>query len=340
MTSTLPDRRARARPPIPVAALTALLAAGALQSGSLPFAQLVAAKAGTTTNLFLIDLPTTLRLAGAQNLDVQLARQKLADAKAVHEKALEQFFPWLSPGIAYHRRDGLTQSVPSGTVVDTDFQSYAAGSFVAAQMDVGNALFQTLETRQLAAAAGHGLEARQEDSLLAAAQGYFDLAKAQALTGVAQDTLRISRDYQNQLHGAVPAGLAFMGDELRVQTQTKQNQLLLRQAQEHQRIAAARLAETLHLDGTVELVPQPSELVPMEFQKADAALTSLVQQALAARPELKRSQAFIAAGIVSASGFRCSSSFTDAYMPGRSSPLGLGISISVSMFLSSSRASA
>ncbi len=277
---------------VPVSAIFVVAWSG---EGVPVLAQDVPAAAGTTTNTFRVDLPTTLRLAGAQNLDIQIAHQKLAEAKAVHEKALEQFFPWLSPGIAYHRRDGMTQSVPSGAVVDTDFHSYAAGGFVAAQVDVGNAIFQTLEARQLAMAAGHSLQARNEDSLLAAAKGYFDLAKAQALAGVAEDTLRISRDYQNQLHGAVAAGLAFKGDELRVQTQTKQSQLLLRQAQERQRVAAARLAEILHLDGTVELVPQPSELVPMEFQKADAPLTSLVQQALVARPELKQSQAFITA---------------------------------------------
>lgn len=266
-----------------------------LGNGSPAMAQDVSATNDTTTNTFRIDLATTLRLAGAQNLDIQIARQKVAEAKAIHEKALDQFFPWLSPGIAYHRRDGMTQSVPSGAVVDTAFQSYAPGALVSAQWDLGNALFQSLETRHLASAAGHGLEARNEDSLLAAIQGYFDLAKAQALAGVAEDTFRISHDYQNQLHGAVAVGLAFKGDELRVQTQTKQNQLLLRQAQERQRIAAARLAEILHLDSTVELVPQSAEIVPVEIQKADAPLASLVQRAMVARPELKQSHALIGA---------------------------------------------
>ena len=37
-----------------------------------------------TNNLLPIDLPTTLRLAGAQNLDVQLAREKLAEAEAMY----------------------------------------------------------------------------------------------------------------------------------------------------------------------------------------------------------------------------------------------------------------
>src|SRR5438067_2345901 len=44
-----------------------------------------------TNNIHLIDLPTVLRLAGAQNLDVQIAVQKLAEARANRESALWQF---------------------------------------------------------------------------------------------------------------------------------------------------------------------------------------------------------------------------------------------------------
>lgn len=254
------------------------------------------------TNVFPIDLPTTLRLAGAQNLDVQIARTKLAEARANHEGALERLFPWIAPGIGYHRRDGMVQAIPSGKVTPSDFQSYAPGGTVAAQTDWGNDLFQALEARQLARAAGHALDAQRQDSLLAAAHGYFDLAKARAAVGVAREAARISREYEDQLHHAVAAGIAFRGDELRVATQTQRDRLLLRQAQEQQRVAAARLSETLHLDATVELVPREAELVPVSLMSADAPLNALVQQALAARPELKQSQALLAAARAAKNG--------------------------------------
>ncbi len=51
-----------------------------------------------TNNIFVIDPPPVLRLAGAQNLDVQIARQRLAKARANHESAVEQTFPWVSRG--------------------------------------------------------------------------------------------------------------------------------------------------------------------------------------------------------------------------------------------------
>src|SRR5205085_11475178 len=49
--------------------------------------------------VFPIDLPTVLRLANAQNLDVQIARQRLEEAKAQNDSAAEQFLPWISPAV-------------------------------------------------------------------------------------------------------------------------------------------------------------------------------------------------------------------------------------------------
>src|SRR6266550_4232527 len=149
-----------------------------------------------------IDLPTALRLAGAQNLDVQIARERLAEARAAEESAREQFFPWLSPGAGYRRHEGRIQKV-EGTIIDVTKQSYDAGAAVRAQVDLGDAYFKTLAAHQLVGAAGEGLDAQSRDAVLAAAEGYFDLAKAQAAVGVAGEGVRISEDYENQLHQAV-----------------------------------------------------------------------------------------------------------------------------------------
>ncbi len=244
--------------------------------------------------VFEIDLPTALRLAGAQNLDLQLARSKLAEARADHESARQQFFPWLTPGAGYRRHDGNTQAV-TGEILDVSKQSYTAGATLAAQWDLGDAIYKTLVARQLVTAADHAVAAQQQDTVLAAAQGYFDLAKAQATVGVATEAVRISQDYEQQLQQAVGIGVAFKGDALRVSVQTARNRLALRQAQEQQRVAAARLAQTLHLDAVVDLVPRAADLVPLALVATNVALETLVAQALAARPELKQGQALVAA---------------------------------------------
>ncbi|MHB8520859.1 MAG: TolC family protein [Limisphaerales bacterium] len=244
--------------------------------------------------IFPVDLPTVLRLAHAQNLDIQIARQKLAEARADHEGAVYRFFPWISPGITYGRHEDQIQDV-LGTITNADKQFYAPGATVMAQVQFGDAIYASLATRQLERAAHQAVAAQQEDSALAAAQGYFELAKAQAETGVAREALDISRDYEDQLHRAVGLGIAFKGDEYRVRVQTDRYQLALRQSRERERVAAARLAEVLHLDATVELTARDTGPVPLTLIQTNAPLDTLVAQALTSRPELKQNQAVVAA---------------------------------------------
>ena len=246
------------------------------------------------TNLvYPIDLPTALRLAGTQNLDIQIAREHLKEAQANRASALEQFFPWIAPGVAYHRRDGVAQAVPSGVISDAHFQSYSPGAALTAQLALGDAIYNSLAAKQLVKASGEALETQRQDSILSAAQGYFDLAKAKALVEVVRQARATSEDYRVQLHAGVAAGIAFRGDELRVQSQTEHYEITLRQALEQQRVAAAHLAQLLHLDARVELIPQETELAPLTLFETNTPLDRLVGQALASRPELKQSQAFI-----------------------------------------------
>src|SRR6059036_476764 len=160
----------------------------------------------TTNNVHPVDLPTVLRLANAQNLDIQIARERLKEAKANHESAVELFFPWISPGAAYRRHENRTQDVV-GNIIDADKQSYSVGGALTAQMELGDAVYKSLAAKQLVNAADHALESQRQDSTLAAAQGYYDLAKARAIVEVVKESLSISQDYQKQLHDAV--GLAL-----------------------------------------------------------------------------------------------------------------------------------
>jgi outer membrane protein TolC len=242
-----------------------------------------------------IDLPTALRLAHTQNLDVQIAREGQREAVANQQSTFEQFFPWISAGAGYHRRNGMAQAVPGGTVSQARLQSYSPGGTLTAQLDLGDAYYKSLAARQLATAAAAALQSHAQDSTFAAAQGYLDLVHAAAQVGVLEESVRLAGEYQDQLHQAVAAGIAFKGDELRVQVQTRRRQLALRQAQEQQRVNSARLAQILHLDPLVELLPQELDLAPLKLIGTNSALDHLVQRALQCRPELKQGQALVSA---------------------------------------------
>src|SRR5262249_55537556 len=148
----------------------------------------------TNDTVHPIDLPATLRLAGARNLDIQIARERLVEAEANHHSAVEQFFPWIATGIGYHRRDGVAQAVPSGVISDAHFQSYTPGVTLTAQLVLGDAIYNSLAAKQLVKASDQALETQRQQAVLSAAQGYFDLVKARALLEVVRQAIRISED--------------------------------------------------------------------------------------------------------------------------------------------------
>jgi outer membrane protein TolC len=235
-----------------------------------------------------------LRLAGAQNLDVQIARARVAEARANRESSVWQFFPWIGPGVSYRRHDDLIQNV-EGRILDVHKESYTVGPSVTSQLDLGDAIYKNLAARQLAKASDYALESRREDALLAAAQGYFDLLKAQNAVEVARQAVRISTNYASQIEQATSAGIAFKGDTLRVQVQTERNLVTLRQTQEQQRVASVRLAQTLRLDQTIELLPADARPITIELLPPDVSLDSLVSRALSSRSEAKQIQALVRA---------------------------------------------
>lgn len=248
----------------------------------------------STNTLQLIDLPTALKLAGARSLDIQIARERLAEARANYEGTLWQFFPWISPGAGYRRHDDLTQDV-AGNIVNANKESYTVGPVISAQIDLGDAIFKNLASKQFVKAADFGLESQRQDSLHTASQAYLDLLKAHAAVSVANEAIKISDRYLEQIQRAAEAGIAFKGDVLRVQVQVERNQIVLQQTQEQMRIASAKLVQALHLASGLELVPDERELVQLTLIPTNAPLASLVEQGLSMRPELKQNQAVLEA---------------------------------------------
>src|SRR5258708_31092031 len=162
---------------------------------------------GAAANSYQIDLATVLRLAGAQNLDVQLARNAVDEAHANYTSAVERFLPSFGPTASYFQHSGRGQR-GEAPLLDVSQHSDAAGACLTAQIPVGDAIFTALQAHQLVAASDAGATAQERDSALAAAQQYFDLVKAQALVGVVDDSLSISQSYEQQLSEAVRIGIA------------------------------------------------------------------------------------------------------------------------------------
>lgn len=232
-----------------------------------------------------VDLPTALRLAGANNLDVEIARAKADEARAAHDSARARFFPWIAPSVTIRRHDENIQNV-EGRILDADKQSLAAAITLNAQLDLGETYYQNLVAKQRVKASEAEVAGRQREVTFRAAAAYFELARARAAVIAAEEAARIGGRHAEQIAITAEAGITFAGDAARVRAARERADLTLIRARAEQRIAAARLAEVLRLDPAVELKPVDSDLAPLQLGAPGDDLGGLISRALAARPEL------------------------------------------------------
>src|SRR5690242_15057913 len=127
----------------------------------------------------MIDLPSALKLAGMNDIDLALIREAENQAKAANDAATLRFFPWLNAGAGYIKDTGGAQAF-GGKVSSVNQELYQRSVSVNLPLEIGSALFGKLVARQLQAAAAFDTEAQKNDALFAAASAYFDLVDAVA----------------------------------------------------------------------------------------------------------------------------------------------------------------
>ena len=240
-----------------------------------------------------IDLATTLRLAGADNLSIRIAQEKLAEARADADVARERMYPWVTAGLGFRQHDNNGQTV-EGRIVEADKRSFSTGIALNAQWDLGEVYYQKLVAQQRARAEEAAVATQRQNTVTEAALAYFELLRATATIGIATEALELSSRHYSQFAALAASGLGFAGDVQRLAAVRARSETAVAQARESARIAAARLAELVRLDPTVELMPNSAELVATTLVPASADLGSLVAQALAARPELAQADAQLA----------------------------------------------
>lgn len=239
-----------------------------------------------------INLDTALRLAGTKSLALEVARERVREARGQLDQEKQQLYPWIAPGIGYKRHDGNIQDIV-GSIFDASKQSGTAALTVQAQLDLGDSLYRVLAAKQVVAGSAAGAEAARRDTLLATASAYTELSRSMANVVTAEEAQRISRKTLEQVRDAVRAGLAFAGDAQRVEVQLGRNEAELLEVRLAARTASMRLAQLLRLPPAEELRPDLGEFVPMVLIATNRSLESLVASALGLRPELRRADATV-----------------------------------------------
>ncbi|HET6879878.1 MAG TPA: TolC family protein [Pirellulales bacterium] len=256
-----------------------------------------------------IDLPTALRLANADNLQVAVAREQIRQALASVAAANVIWLPSIRGGVNYDRHDGSIQAV-QGNQFNTDrsavYAGLGAGTFgagpplvpgVYANFSLADAFFQPLAARQFTQAKRGAARATTNDTLLSVAQGYIELLRSnqdyEIARGISEQTERLAQltaDYAR-----TGEGLQSDADRLHVELTIRKNDVF--RAEAAREVAATRLAQLLHLDPTLALQPVEPVVAPIELVSDHRELRELVVQGLSSRPELSESRSLVSQAV-------------------------------------------
>lgn len=240
---------------------------------------------------FPVDLPTVLRLAGANSLDIAFVREKVHEAYARSQLAEELFWPmFLVPAARFLRHEGRTQAT-DGSFLNVDKQQLFAGGGGSLRWEVGDAIYQTLSASQRYEGAQSALEATEQVVLFEAASAYYDLVREHLKAKVSEQSAEISEKLSSQLEIAVQAGRGFKGDALRARVQYAGSKLSALRSREAIKLASIRLGSLLRLAPGIELYPSEDVPALLQLIPPDAKDPDLLAEALEQRPEVRQAKA-------------------------------------------------
>ncbi len=254
-----------------------------------------------------MNLPSALAMVGGQHPSVGFARWRVQEAYAQLERAEVMWLPSIQTGFSFHRHDGNYQA-SNGDIVDVNRNSFQYGlgtgatgagttprPGLVAQFHLADAIFLPKVAEKNAWAQGHAASAVLNEQMLRAATAYIELLNAYQDARI----LEATRDRTSSL-SKITADFAAAGEGLQADADRMQTELSLIEnrmvgAQERIAIASARLAQALSISADSQIVPLDPTVVPIDLVSAETNKSSLIQTGLASRPELKESQALVAA---------------------------------------------
>jgi outer membrane protein TolC len=265
-----------------------------------------------------IDLAGALRLAGARDVDIATARQRVLQAVAELEQARALWLPSLFIGPTWYRADGHIQDI-TGHIITADRSSLFLGGTAAlangfpapspgtgypqltgltSVLRISDAIFEPMAAKRVAAANQAAVQATANNALLAASEAYFNLqlaagglAIAREATGNADALSRITEAYSR-------TGQGLEADHRRALAELRRRKLSIRGTVGQVKVASALLIRQLVLDPHLVVAPvEPAEAV-VRLVPDEIPLDCLIVEGLRHRPELAQAQATVEATLL------------------------------------------
>ena len=245
-----------------------------------------------------IDLGSAIQMACGQNPNIAFARERIAEAYAQHARAEALWLPSIRAGANWNKHEGRIQDV-AGRVFDTSRGAYysgfganavGAGSPVTpgvfANFHLADAIHQPKITEHAAASRQYSATVAEQDVMLQTAVAYLDLLRAHQERAIADDIQQRAEKLVELTKAYADSGQGLVADHDRARTELAVRRNDVWRADEAVKVASARLAQLLHADPTVELLPTETTVVPLTLAESTATPQQLVADGLSHRAEV------------------------------------------------------
>jgi outer membrane protein TolC len=252
-----------------------------------------------------IDLNTALRLAGVENPEVNLARQRVVEAAAFRQFAAAQILPTLNLGTNYDSHTGALQQ-STGNILSVQRSSLYVGAGANAigsgtvnipgvflGGNIGQGIFAYLTSRQLVVQREAGSIAVRNQVFLQVALAYSELIRAEGIRAVSLQARDEARDVAKLTTAYAATGQGRPADANRAATELARREGQVLGAEGLVLTSSAELCRVLNLDPSIRLHPTDVYVVPLPIVPDPQPLSELIAIGLLRRPELAERRAAI-----------------------------------------------
>jgi outer membrane protein TolC len=306
-------------PPLPAGFNSPVPSSPSAQPITPPPSRVLDLRTRTARPIYPINLAGALRLAGARDLDIAIARERIAKAVADLAGARVLWLPSFFIGPSWARHDGQIQD-NKGNVFTTSRSSFFIGgnasaggavyatppgggtapglSSLSAVLRISDAIFEPMAARQIVAARNANLTTTANDTLLELTEAYFDLQQAAGRVAIAREALDNAEALVDLTAAYVESGKGLEADHRRSLTERDRRKQDLADAVGQWKVASAELVRRTRLDPRIVVAPvEPPEAV-IRMVPPDCPLDDLIVLGLRSRPELAEAQALVQATLI------------------------------------------
>jgi outer membrane protein TolC len=248
-----------------------------------------------------LDMSTALQLVAGQNPQVAFAHQRILEA------AEALWLPSIRAGISLNRHEGNLQN-SNGQIVDISRSSLQGGfgaravgagtnpvPGLSAEFHLSDAVFAPRIAERNLEASNFSSWGTYHDQMLRASTAYLELLRSHQEGAIARETLNNADELARLTKTFASTGQGAQADADRAATERAIRQNDVARAVEAADVASARLAEVLHLDAPVRVVPTEQQVAPINLVSLAPSIQEMVAIGLSSRPETGENSQLVAA---------------------------------------------